>query len=332
MNDVITLDYGSGGKKTDELIRNLILKHLGNEVLSPLPDAAVIEGAGKLVFSTDSFVVDPVFFPGGDIGKLCVCGTVNDIAVSGGRAKVLSLALIIEEGFLISDLEKILSSVAQTARSAGVLIVTGDTKVVERGKGDGIYINTAGIGFLQAEGLSPERMEEGDAVILSGPAGEHGTAVLLARNKLLRSDGLRSDCAPVHTLAEKLMTLGEKLKVMRDPTRGGVATVLCEFTEDKQTGIELDQSRIPVKAQVGAACEILGLDPLYCACEGRLVAVVSKEAEAEALRLLQSDPAGKDSAVIGRVSKEYPGRVVLKTQYGSRILTKLTGDQLPRIC
>ena len=331
MNEIITLDYGSGGKKTSSLIDSLIVPMLRNEALEQLGDAAVLPGAEKLVFSTDSFVVNPCFFPGGNIGKLAVCGTVNDVSVAGGEPKFLSLSYIIEEGFALDDLKMITESVAETAAKAGVLVVTGDTKVVERGKGDGIYINTAGIGFLRIPGLSPANLREGDSVLVSGPVGDHGTAVMLARSSHLVQGSLSSDCAPLHEETKALGALGTALRVMRDPTRGGLATTINEFIENTALGIELEEEAIPVRGAVKSACDILGLDPLYCACEGRLIAVVSSESAGEALAILKDF--NEDAAVIGKVSAAHPGKLTVRTRLGgSRIAAKLTGAQLPRIC
>ncbi|HPX70446.1 MAG TPA: hydrogenase expression/formation protein HypE, partial [Bacillota bacterium] len=267
MSDIISLDYGSGGKKTSALIEEIIVPLLKNDALCELGDSALVDGAGRLSFSTDSFVVSPCFFPGGDIGKLAVCGTVNDVAAGGGIPKYLSLSFIIEEGFELDKLRAIAQSIGKTAEEAGVFIVTGDTKVVEHGKGDGIYINTAGIGFVKLEGLSPRNIKDGDAVLISGSAGDHGTSVMLARNPGLAGGEIASDCAPLNRMAEALMELGAELRVMRDPTRGGVATILSEFVEGSPYSIELDEAAIPIKPSVAAACDILGLDPLYCACE-----------------------------------------------------------------
>ncbi len=331
MNEIITLDYGSGGKKTAALIEGLIVPMLRNEALEQLGDAAVLQGAEKLVFSTDSFVVNPCFFPGGNIGKLAVCGTVNDVSVAGGEPKYLSLSYIIEEGFPLEDLKRITESVAETAAKAGVLVVTGDTKVVERGKGDGIYINTAGIGFLRTPGLSPATLKVGDIVLVSGTVGDHGTAVMLSRGGNLVEGNLRSDCAPLHEVAKALGELAPDLRVMRDPTRGGIATTLNEFIENTGLGIELDEERIPVAPAVQSACDILGLDPFYCACEGRLLAVAAPERAEEALAILRSF--NKDAAVIGMVSEAHPGKLTIRTRLGgTRIAAKLTGAQLPRIC
>ena len=333
MDQVITLDYGSGGRKTAELIDELIVPALENEALCRLDDGAVLSGEEKLVFSTDSFVVSPRFFPGGDIGKLAVCGTVNDVAMCGGEPQYLSLSFIIEEGLPTAELKAIIASVAQAAKDAGVQIVTGDTKVVEKGKCDGIYINTAGVGFLRRENLSPDRIQVGDAVIVSGFVGDHGTAVMLAREPDLLESTIASDCAPLHRAAKKLWQLGDDLRVLRDPTRGGVATTLNEFTEKRCFSIELEEKGLPIRPSVYAACEILGLDPLYCANEGKLLAVVAADRAEEALSLLRGCGEGENAAVIGTVTVRYPGKVVLKTTFGgTRVLSKLSGAQLPRIC
>ena len=331
MDDIITLDYGSGGKKTSRLIERSILPRLDNPALRSLSDGAILPGGEELVFSTDSFVVSPLFFPGGDIGKLSVCGTVNDLAMCGGEPKYLSCALILEEGFPLSDLERVLDSMGSAAKAAGVQVVTGDTKVVERGRGDGLYINTAGIGILKYPGLGPEQMRPGDAVIVSGTVGDHGTAVMLARNGLMEGK-LLSDCAALNGLAAAMLATGA-VRVLRDPTRGGVATTLNEFVEGRELGIELEESRIPVRDEVRAACELLGLDPLYCANEGKLLAVVPFEEAQHILSIMHALPEGRGAAVIGRVTADYPGRLVMKTPLGGRrILQKLTGAQLPRIC
>lgn len=332
MDEIITLDYGSGGKKTARLIESMIVPAFGNPALDELGDGAIVPGAERLVFSTDSFVVDPVFFPGGDIGKLSVCGTVNDIAVSGGVPKYLSCAFIIEEGFELSALERIIASIRKAAAEAGVSVVTGDTKVVEKGRGDGIYINTAGIGFLKFPGLSPRAIRPGDKVIISGTAGDHGTAVMLARGGMMQG-GLRSDCAALNGLCETLLASGVKVRVLRDPTRGGAATTLNEFIEGTALGIELDERLIPVSPGVQAACGMLGLDPLYCANEGKLLAVVAPEDAERAAEIMRGTEAGRNAAVIGKVTEDHPGKLVMNTSFGGRrILQKLTGAQLPRIC
>ena len=332
MDEIITLDYGSGGKKTSRLIENMLLPAFSNPALESLGDGAVLPGADKLVFSTDSFVVSPLFFPGGDVGKLAVCGTVNDVAVCGGVPKYLSCALVIEEGFETEKLQKIIASMSAAAKAAGVEIVTGDTKVVERGRGDGVYINTAGVGFLKYPGLSPRAIREGDAVLGSGTAGDHGTAVMLSRSGLMQGE-LVSDCAALNGLCEAILSCGAAVRVLRDPTRGGVATTLCEFAEGSPYSIELDEGRIPVRDGVKAACEMLGLDPLYCANEGKLLCVVDEQDAEAVLTAMHATEEGKDAARIGRVTDAHPGKVVMKTAFGgSRILQKLAGAQLPRIC
>ena len=332
MDEIITLDYGSGGKKTARLIEKLIVPALSNPALDALGDGAIVEGAEKLAFSTDSFVVDPIFFPGGDIGKLSVCGTVNDIAMCGAVPKYLSCSFIIEEGLPVEDLEKIVESIRCTAERAGVQVVTGDTKVVERGRGDKIYINTAGIGFVKYPGLSPKNLRDGDTVIVSGMVGDHGTAIMLARSGMMQGE-IASDCAPLNGLCEAILGTGAEVHVLRDPTRGGAATTLCEFAESAALGIELDEAAIPVRRDVAAACALLGLDPLYCANEGKMLAVVAPEDAEAALETLRSRPEGENAAIIGRVTAERPGKVVLRTRAGGgRILQKLSGAQLPRIC
>ena len=332
MDDIITLDYGSGGKKTAQLIEGLIVPALDNPALRELGDGAIVCGAETLVFSTDSFVVDPIFFPSGDIGKLAVCGTVNDLAVCGAEAKYLSCAFIIEEGFAAEDLARIVASIRAAADAAGVAVVTGDTKVVERGRGDKIYINTSGIGFLRYPGLSPRTIRAGDRVLVSGTVGDHGTAVMLARSGMMQGD-IRSDCAALNALCAALLSSGAAVRVLRDPTRGGIATTLNEFVEGTALGIELTEADIPVRGEVRAACDMLGLDALYCANEGKILAVVAPEDEVRALAALQSVQLGREAAVIGTVTADYPGRVVTDTAFGGRrILQKLTGAQLPRIC
>lgn len=332
MDEIITLDYGSGGKKTSRLIEKMIVPALENPALSALGDGAVLQGGETLVFSTDSFVVDPIFFPGGDIGKLSVCGTVNDIAVCGAEPKYLSCSFIIEEGLELSTLEKIVDSIRRQCDKAGVQVVTGDTKVVEKGRGDKIYINTAGIGIMKHPGLGCEKIQSGDAVLVSGTVGDHGTAVMLSRNGLLQGN-IQSDCAALNSLTEALLSGCSGVRVLRDPTRGGLATTLNEFIEGGALGIELEEDRVPVRDDVRAACDMLGLEPMYCANEGKIIAVVASEEAERALKIMRSLPEGENAAIIGRVSEKYPGKLVVKTQLGgNRIMQKLTGAQLPRIC
>ena len=332
MDEIISLDYGSGGKKTARLIEKLILPRLDNPALRELGDGAIVSGGEKLVFSTDSFVVSPLFFPGGDIGKLSVCGTVNDLSMCGAEPRYLSCSFIIEEGFPFSQLERIVASMAAQCEKAGVQIVTGDTKVVEKGRGDGIYINTAGIGVLRHPGLSPGNIRPGDKVLVSGFVGDHGTAVMLARNQMMQGE-IASDCAALNGLTEAILTAAPGVRVLRDPTRGGVATTLNEFVEGTALGIELEEARIPVRPQVQAACDMLGLDPLYCANEGKLLAVAAPEDADKVLAAMKNHELGTDAAVIGEVTERYPGKLTLRTAFGgSRVLQKLSGAQLPRIC
>ena len=332
MDEIISLDYGSGGKKTARLIEKLILPRLDNPALRELGDGAIVSGGEKLVFSTDSFVVSPLFFPGGDIGKLSVCGTVNDLSMCGAEPKYLSCSFIIEEGFPFSQLERIVASMAAQCEKAGVQIVTGDTKVVEKGRGDGIYINTAGIGVLRHPGLSPGNIRPGDKVLVSGFVGDHGTAVMLARNQMMQGE-IASDCAALNGLTEAILTAAPGVRVLRDPTRGGVATTLNEFVEGTALGIELEEAQIPVRPQVQAACNMLGLDPLYCANEGKLLAVAAPEDADQVLAAMRGHELGAHAAVIGEVTERYPGKLTLRTAFGgSRVLQKLSGAQLPRIC
>lgn len=332
MKEIVTLDHGSGGLRTSELIEQVLLPAYGNTVLNELGDGAVLPTlGGQPVFSTDSFVVTPWRFPGGDIGKLAVCGTVNDICMAGGEPKYLSLALILEEGFAMDDLRAIVASAAETARQCGVRIVTGDTKVVARGQADGIYINTAGIGRLRAPGLGKSAIRPGDAVLVSGSVGCHGAAVMMARGDIPCEGTLLSDCRPLHELSSAALNAGG-VRILRDPTRGGVATTLNEFVEGGPLCIELDEDAIPVEPSVAAACDLLGLDPLYAACEGRMLAVVAPGHAKAVLQALRALPGGEGAVQIGRVTETRPGQVVLNAAFGSRILGKLTGAQLPRIC
>lgn len=332
MDEIITLDYGSGGKKTSRLIEKMIVPRLDNPALRELGDGAVVDGAERLVFSTDSFVVNPIFFPGGDIGKLSVCGTVNDLCMCGAEPKFLSCSFIIEEGLPLAELEKIVESIGAQCEKTGVRVVTGDTKVVEKGRGDGIYINTAGIGYLKYPGLGPANIRPGDQVIVSGFVGDHGTAVMLARNNMMQGD-IRSDCAALNGLTERILSAAPGIRVLRDPTRGGLATTLNEFVEGTALGIELEEDKIPVRPQVQAACDMLGLDPLYCANEGKLLAVAAPEDADRVLAAMRLTDEGRDAAVIGQVTERYAGKLVMRTAFGgSRVLQKLTGAQLPRIC
>ena len=329
----ITMDHGSGGVKTSQLIEELMVPAFSNPQLCALGDGAILPPAGgNLAFSTDSFVIDPLEFPGGDIGHLCVCGTANDLAMCGARPMWLSLSMILEEGFPVETLKRIIASIARTASLEGITIATGDTKVVEKGKGDGIYINTAGIGLVEEPGLSPDRITPGDRVIISGTLGDHSTAIMVARNDLGICADLKSDCMPLYRLAKAAWTCGG-VKVLRDATRGGLATTLNEFTENRSFGIILEQGALPIKPEVKTVCGLLGLDPLYCANEGKMVSIVSADKADEVLKAIKSVPGGENAAIIGTVTGDYAGKVILKNRLGAmRIMPKLTGAMLPRIC
>jgi hydrogenase expression/formation protein HypE len=335
--NTILLDHGSGGIASQELISNIFLKHLDNSILASLEDSAVMDNhPGKLAFSTDSYVVDPIFFPGGDIGTLAVHGTLNDLAMRGARPLCLSLGLILEEGLDLDDLERIIASIARCSKSAGVPIVTGDTKVVPKGKCDKIFVNTSGIGVVtEGVDVSSVMAKEGDTIILSGSMGDHGITIMTRRAGLSLDGNLASDSAALHDLVSLLL---EKLPqgtlhTLRDPTRGGVATSLNEIAAAAGLSVEIDDQAIPVKSEVRAACEIMGLDPLYLANEGKCLALIAPEQANEALHLMQSTAVGRDAAIIGSLKSGKAGQVVLRTSIGgSRIITPLHGEPLPRIC
>lgn len=332
----ILLDHGSGGLASQELISNLFLKHLDNPTLHGLEDSAVIENqAGKLAFTTDSYVVDPIFFPGGDIGKLAVHGTINDLAMRGAKPICLSLAIILEEGMPLDDLERIVISISEACKVSGVPIVTGDTKVVPKGKGDKIFINTSGIGIV-AEGIeiSSQKAQAGDVIILSGTMGDHGITIMTRRAGISIQGKLESDTMPLHRLVQKLLAgLPGSIHTLRDPTRGGVATTLNEIAANSKLSIELREESLPVRPQVRAACELLGLEPLYLANEGKCLVVVSADKADEALQLMRSTPEGAEAAIIGKMTTGKPGRVVINTPIGGfRMVTPLHGEPLPRIC
>ena len=334
-DELVTLAHGSGGKATRALVESLFVEELGNPLLAPLGDSAVLELNGtRLAFTTDSYVVKPIFFPGGDIGELAVNGTVNDLAVAGARPVALAAGFVIEEGFPIVDLRRIAASMARAAAGAGVPVAAGDTKVVERGKADGLYVTTAGIGVI-ADGvsLSPERVRPGDRVLVSGTLGDHGMAVMVARGELELEVDLESDTAPVHELTAALLELGHAVRWMRDPTRGGLATALNELAEQAGVAVVLEEPALPLRPAVVGTCEILGIDPLYVASEGRLIAVVAEEAANDALAILRSHPLGAEAAIVGEVRAEPEGFVLLQTGFGgSRVVDMLVGDPLPRIC
>lgn len=332
MDKKILLAHGSGGSLSNRLIDEVFLKNFDNPFLSEKDDGAIVEiGAERLAFTTDSYVVKPIFFPGGDIGKLSVFGTVNDLAVMGAEPLYISCGFIIEEGLDREILEKITLSMSQAARTAGVLLVTGDTKVVEKGAADKIYINTAGIGMVKKE-LTLKGIEVGDRIILSGGLGEHGVSILLAREEFPFHSQVTSDLAPLNRLVAEILEV-DGIKFMRDPTRGGLATTLNEIVEGKILGIMVEEEKIRVSDGVRAVCELLGLDPLYLANEGKIVVVVKRDCAPEVLKRMKENPLGRKSEIIGEVVAELNGRVCLKTGIGgTRILDMLAGDQLPRIC
>lgn len=327
----ILLDHGEGGAATARLVHDVFLAHLGDPGV--LEDAALVEGAAVLAVTTDTFVVRPPEFPGGDIGKLAVCGTVNDLAVMGAVPRYLTAGFVLEEGLEIALLDRVVASMAATAREAGVQVVAGDTKVVGRGEVDGLFVNTSGVGFLPGgRRLSSASCRPGDAVLVSGPVGDHGTAVMVAREGFGLEGDLRSDCQPLHDLAAALLAAAPSTRCMRDPTRGGLATTLVEIAGASRTRIILQEARIPVRRPVRAACEVLGLDPLYVACEGRLLAVVPDAEAAAALAALRAHPRGRDAAIIGAVQDAAPGLLLETVHGGHRPLVALEGAQLPRIC
>lgn len=334
----ITLSHGSGGKATHNLIEGVFAPAFSNPFLDPMDDAAILglNGMGQnLAFTTDTYVISPLFFPGGDIGSLAVHGTINDLAMAGAEPLYLSAGFILEEGFAISELRQIVTSMATAAAEAGVSIVTGDTKVVQRGKADGLFINTAGVGIIRASWpLGQTQLQPGDNVLLSGAIGDHGIAIMLAREALDIETDIQSDTAPLHSLVASLLeAVGEGVHCMKDPTRGGVATSLNEMALGSEVSIGLDEHAIPVHAEVRGACELLGLDPLTIANEGKLLAIVAPEKAELALAALRAHPLGQEAAIIGTVQSEPPGMVFLRTDIGGmRVLDMLVGDPLPRIC
>ena len=331
----VLLAHGGGGKLSQDLVRKMFLPEFGNELLNPLHDGAIFPvETGRLAFSTDSYVINPIFFPGGDIGKLAVNGTVNDLAMCGAKPLYLSVALIIEEGLPMEDLWRVVRSMQQAAQEARVTIVTGDTKVVEKGKGDKLFITTSGVGVVEpGVTIGPKEARVGDKIILSGFIAEHGIAIMSVREGLEFESTMESDSAPLNGLVEKMLQAGRNIHVLRDPTRGGVAGVLNEIAQASEVGITISEDRIPLSEGVRGACEILGLDPLYVANEGKLLAFVPP-AEAEAvLQAMRSHPYGRDAVIIGEVVAKHPGTVVMKsTVGGSRVVDMLSGEQLPRIC
>ncbi|WP_137042941.1 hydrogenase expression/formation protein HypE [Pseudolabrys sp. FHR47] len=335
-NGRVDLSHGSGGRAMAQLIADVFHEALDNEWLRQGNDQAAFDvGAGRMVMTTDGYVISPLFFPGGDIGSLAVHGTVNDVAMAGARPLYLSASFIIEEGFPFADLKRIADSMGEAARAAGVPVVTGDTKVVERGKADGVFISTTGIGVVPAGlDLSAEKARAGDRVIVSGTLGDHGVAVMSKRQNLTFDTAIVSDSAALHELvAAMVAAAGSGLRVMRDPTRGGLAATLNELAQQSKVGFRIDEDALPVKPEVAAACELLGLDPLYVANEGKLVAIVAPEAAAVVLAAMRAHPHGRDAAVVGEAVVDDHRFVQMTTAFGGgRIVDWLSGEQLPRIC
>lgn len=331
----VLIAHGGGGKLTQQMIQKMFLSQFRNEFLEPLHDGAVIPfGGGRLAFSTDSYVISPIFFPGGDIGELAVNGTVNDLAMCGAVPQYLSCAFIIEEGLPMEDLWRVVLSMQEAARRAGVKLVTGDTKVVDKGKGDRLFINTAGIGVI-ADGvhISSRNAQKGDVIILNGPIAVHGMAIMSVREGLEFDTQITSDTAPLNGLVEAALGASKQIHVLRDPTRGGVASALNEIAESSGVGMTIHETRIPIPEEVRGACEILGLDPLYVANEGKLLAFVPASAADRVLGAMRAHPLGHESAIIGEVVDDHPRVVVMKSRIGgSRVVDMLSGEQLPRIC
>lgn len=333
--DKISLDHGSGGKISHSLTTDLLLPVFNNPILADLHDGAIFEINGqRLAFSTDSYTVDPIFFPGGNIGDLAINGTVNDISMCGARPLYLSVGLIIEEGFAVKDLEKIVKQMGLAAGKAGVTVVTGDTKVVPRGAVDKIFINTSGIGVIDAGvQVGSTRARDGDIIILSGTIADHGVTILTQREGLTFDSSVASDSAPLNQMVANMFIASKDIHVLRDPTRGGLGTALNEIAEKSAVGIRIYEEKIPLKNEVAGICELLGFDPLYLANEGKLMAFVAADAADAVLDAIRSSPFGKDAAVIGEVAPDHPGQVIMQTRIGGqRIVDMLTGEQLPRIC
>ena len=333
--DKVLLGHGSGGRLSAELLQKVFMPAFQSLALDSLNDQAVVDVDGvRLAFTTDSFVVKPLFFPGGDIGSLAVHGTINDLAVGGAEPLFLSAAFILEEGLLLATLEQVVASFSRAAQEAGVAVITGDTKVVEKGKGDGLFINTSGIGRVPPGiNLSADQARPGDCILLSGSIGEHGIAILSQREGLEFESPIRSDSAPLHTLVAAMLAASPAIRCMRDPTRGGVSSALNEIAAQSRVGMELEESAIPIQEAVRGACELLGLDPLYVANEGKLLAIVDAAHAERILAAMRAHPLGQQARIIGRVTESNPGLVMMRTSLGTtRIVDMLSGDQLPRIC
>ncbi|HUA01273.1 MAG TPA: hydrogenase expression/formation protein HypE [Candidatus Aquilonibacter sp.] len=331
----ILLGHGSGGRMSGDLLRNIVLPALQNPVLERLDDQAIVEiGGARVAFTTDSFVVKPLFFRGGDIGTLAVNGTVNDLAMGGAAPLFLSLALILEEGFPLDTLRRVMESIRVAAAIARVVVVTGDTKVVEKGSGDGLFVNTSGIGLVPpGVRLSADQARPGDRILLSGTIGDHGITILSQREGIEFESAIASDTAALHTLVADMLRESPGIRCLRDPTRGGLSSSLNEIAAHSGVGIELQESAIPIRDEVQGACEMLGLDPLYVANEGKLVAIVDPSAAGQVLDAMRQHPLGREAQMIGTVTEAHPGMVTMRTRFGtSRIVDLLSGDQLPRIC
>lgn len=333
-SDKVLLDYGSGGRASQRLISDLFVKHFSNPELERLNDAAMLTPGAKISVSTDSFTVDPIFFPGGNIGSLAVHGTVNDVAMIGAVPKYLTCAYIIEEGFLMSDLEKIVASMGEAVKKAGVAIVTGDTKVVPKGAVDKIFINTTGIGEVIADPIpAGDKARKGDAVLISGTMGDHGLTILGTREGLSLESNVKSDSASLNHLLIRLVKEIPEIHVFRDPTRGGLATTLNEITKSSNVCCELEESAIPVRPEVAGGCSFLGLDPLYLANEGKFICILPEQYAEKALEIMHADELGREACRIGTMTDANPGKVILKTPLGGkRLINMLEGEQLPRIC
>lgn len=333
MTDKITLAHGAGGALTRKLMRDLFLRHLHNPELNALSDAALLDiPSNKIAFTTDNFVVNPIFFPGGDLGKLAICGTVNDLAVSGAEPKYISVGLIIEEGYPLADLEKLVISMANVSFESGVKVVCADLKVVERGEADGVYINTAGLG-VDIEKISREPVKPGDKIIISGTIGDHEAAVVTSRNDFHIKTSIISDCAPLNPVIRSLLSQVGGIKMMCNPTQGGLATALCKWVEYNAYGIKIREKDIPIERNTGAVCQILGLDPLYLANQGKVALICCEENARRIIDIMRKNPLGENAAIIGEVSEDIPGEVIIQTDTGSeKILKMRTGEGSNRVC
>ena len=334
VSDKITLAHGAGGKLSQELMEEVILPAYGNPLLNEMHDGAAVNMSGHVAFTTDSYVVQPLFFAGGNIGKLAVCGTVNDLSMTGAIPRYLSAGLILEEGFPVADLKRILATMRQMADEAGIYIVTGDTKVVDKGKADGIFINTAGIGdIIPGTHISPQNVKPGMKVILSGYIGDHAASIMAGRHDLALPESVRTDCAPLNSLTQAMLAAAPDIAVLRDPTRGGVAAVLNEIAEASNCGVLIDEEQIPIHPEVQGVCDILGFDPLYLANEGKCVAFVPADKANKVLAVMKANKYGRDARIIGETTAEAAGQVGMRTAIGGiRVVDMPLGNIVPRIC